>query len=114
MSSKGTSTFIIQRASAALLVPFTVWFFWTFIKLASSGAGYEELRAWASSPVNAAMFAVFILLNVVHMRIGVTEISEDYIHHHGAKGLVQTLNWLVAVGVAAGVVFAAYLLAFAG
>lgn len=114
MSSKGTSTFIIQRASAALLVPFNVWFFWAFVKLASSGAGYEELRAWASSPVNAVLFAVFIFLNVVHMRIGVAEISEDYIHNHGVKGLVQTLNWLVALGVVAGVAFAAYLLAFAG
>lgn len=114
MSSKGTSTFVIQRASAALLLPFTVWFFWSFIKLGSSGAGYEQLRAWAATPANAVIFAIFILLNVVHMRIGVAEISEDYIHHHGARGIVQTLNWLVALGVAAGVLFAAYLLAFAG
>jgi succinate dehydrogenase / fumarate reductase membrane anchor subunit len=114
MSSKGTSTFIMQRASAALLVPLTVWFLWTFIKFASAGAGYEELRAWASSPVNAAVFTVFILVNVVHMRIGVAEISEDYIHHHGARGLVQTLNWLIALGIAASVIFAAYFLAFAG
>lgn len=113
MSSKGTSTFIIQRASAVVLLPLTVWFFWSMVRLAAAGAGYDEVRAWASSPVNAAIFVAFILFNVVHMRIGVSEIIEDYIHS-GIKGLLMTLNWLVALIIAGGAVYAAYLLAFAG
>lgn len=113
MSAKGTSTFIMQRATSVLLLPLTLWLVWSLVRLAASGAGYEEMRAWASSPLNAVAMAAFIVISAAHMRIGLAEVIEDYIHS-GMKGLLMTLNWLAALGVAGGGLYAAYLLAFAG
>lgn len=113
MSVKGTSTFILQRASAVLLLPLCVWLVWNLVGLASAGAGYGQVRAWASAPVNALALALFVVAATAHMRIGLAEIIEDYVHS-GLKGLLMTLNWLAALGAAGAGLYAAYLLAFAG
>ena len=111
MTSKGTSTFIAQRASAVLLLPLIGWFLWAVI--AHAGASYAEMRAFASQPLNAGLFAALIVIGAAHMRIGLAEVIEDYIYS-GLKGLLLTLNWLVAICVAGAGVFAALTLVFAG
>lgn len=111
MSHKGTSTFITQRASAVILLPLAVWFLWSIVSLA--GADYAATRAWAGEPVNAVLVAGFIIVAAFHMRIGLGEVIEDYIHS-GLKGVFDTLNLLAALAVAAGAAWAAYTLAFAG
>lgn len=111
MSDKGTRKFIIQRASAVLLLPLTVWFLWALASQA--GADYAAMRAFASQPLNAGLLAAVIVVAAAHMRVGLAEIIEDYIHS-GLKGVLMTLNWLVAIIVAGAGVFAAATLVFAG
>lgn len=109
MSSKGTSAFIAQRASAVLLIPLIVWFLWSV--LAHAGADAEAVRAWLGEPVTAILFALLIAIAAFHMRIGLNEVIEDYIHS-GARGVLMTLNTLAALAVAGAGIYAACLLAF--
>lgn len=111
MTTRATRNFIAQRASAVLLLPFVVWVVWSLAALA--GAESDEMRAWLAEPVTAGFFALFIVVSAFHMRIGLAEVIEDYIHS-GAKGVLMTLNWLVAIAVGAAAIYSAYVLAFQG
>jgi succinate dehydrogenase / fumarate reductase membrane anchor subunit len=111
MAHKGTGSFIMQRATAALLIPLGIWF---MIGVVSHlGADYEAARAWLASPVNGILLALFIVIGAWHMRIGMAEIVADYI---GAalRGVLNLINWLVCLAVAAGAVWAVYTISFAG
>lgn len=98
MTHKGTRVFIVQRASAALLLPLVVWFLWSAV--AHAGGSYEEMRAWIAAPVNAVFMGLFILIGALHMRIGLNEIIDDYVDS-GTRGVFKLLNLLVSLGAAA-------------
>ncbi|WP_425410731.1 succinate dehydrogenase, hydrophobic membrane anchor protein [Hyphococcus sp.] len=110
-SHKGTSTFIIQRATAVLMIPPAIWFFISFVS--HLGADQETAAAWAARPWNAAMLALFAIVGAWHMRIGMAEIIADYIHSSMKKTL-DALNWLISISVIAGVLWAVYNISFAG
>jgi succinate dehydrogenase / fumarate reductase membrane anchor subunit len=111
MSAKGTSSFIAMRATSVLLLPFVIWFIWSVA--AHAGDSYEEMRAWVAEPLTATVFAIFIAISAYHMRIGLNEVIEDYIHTN-AKGVLMTINAVVAIGVAALGFYGAWLHAFKG
>lgn len=108
---KGTSTFIIQRATAAVLIPLAIWFLISVVS--HLGANYMVARDWAAQPLNAGLLALFITIGALHMRIGMHEIIADYIHG-GLKSVLSILNWIVALGLIAGALWSLYTLSFAG
>ena len=111
MAHKGTSTFIIQRATAALLIPLALWFLISVVT--HLGADYAAARAWLAMPLNAVLMFVFIAVGAWHMRIGMEEIIVDYIHS-GLRRVLSLLNWLIAVSVIAGAGWAVFNVSFAG
>ncbi len=111
MAHKGTSTFIIQRATAALLIPLAIWFLISVV--AHLGADYAAARAWVSQPLNGALLGLFIAIGAWHMRIGLEQIIVDYIHSK-LKSALSALNWLIALSVIAGAAWAIYNISFAG
>ena len=108
---KGTGTFVIQRATAALLIPLAIWFLVGVVS--HLGADYEAARAWLQNPVNGGLLAAFVAIGAWHMRIGMAEIIADYIHS-GLAAALNVLNWLVCLAVIAGAVWAVYNISFAG
>ena len=110
MAHKGTSTFIIQRATAAVLIPLAIWF---LIGVTSHlGADYASARLWISKPINGVLMALFISIGALHMRIGMSEIIADYIHGALKKPL-SMINWLTAIGIIAASFWALFNLTFA-
>jgi succinate dehydrogenase / fumarate reductase membrane anchor subunit len=98
MSQKGTATFIAQRFSAVLLLPFIVWFLSGVVAYAD--APREELMAWLATPLNAALMGALLFIGAFHMRIGLNEIIDDYAHG-GMKGVWKIVNLFVCLGAAA-------------
>ena len=111
MSHKGTSTFVLQRASAVLLVPFVIWFLIGLVTHA--GDSFVEMSTWLSQPLTSILFALFVSIGAFHMRIGMAEIINDYIHS-GLRGVLLLLNWLAALCVIGLAIWSAYQLSFAG
>lgn len=98
MTHKGTTTFIAQRASAALLLPLVIWFLWSAV--AHAGGSFAEMRGWIAAPLNAGFMGLLILIGTLHMRIGMNEIIDDYIDS-GTRGVFKLLNLLISLGAAA-------------
>lgn len=111
MAHKGTSTFVMQRASAVILLPLGIWFLTSLV--AHAGDSFVEMKAWLSSPLTAFLFAALVGVGAVHMRIGMSEVIVDYIGP-GLRGVLLALNWLVAIAVIILAVFSAYQLSIAG
>ena len=111
MSKKGTSTFVLQRATAVLLIPLTIWFLVSVI--AHAGDSFAGMSAWLSQPLTSGIFALLVSVGAIHMRIGMSEIIVDYIDA-GLRGALLLLNWLVAISVIAIAIWSAYQLSFAG
>jgi len=111
MSAKGTSTFVIQRASAVIITPLAVWF---LIKVVSHlGADYETARAFVSNPFNGILLAAFLIVGAWHMRIGMAEIIVDYIHSW-LKDVFLFMNRIAALVLIAAVAWTIYSISFAG
>jgi len=105
MSKKGTSTFIMQRASAVVLIPFALWFLWSLA--AHAGDSYVDMAAWISAPLNKIMFGGFVTVGAFHMRIGLGEVIDDYFGG-GLRGIFNLLNLLVVIGIVGATWFSLY------
>lgn len=109
---KGTGTFLRQRVTALLNVPLLVFFVWLVVRLA--GADRAEMAAAFTNPLIAILTLLLLGSALVHMRIGMLEIIEDYIHDPRIHRLCTFLNtfFVVAVGIVAAV--SVLVLAFGG
>jgi succinate dehydrogenase / fumarate reductase membrane anchor subunit len=108
----GTGHFWRVRLTSVALIPLTLFFIGFVIAL--NGAGYAEVRAAISQPLVALMLALFVLVSLDHMRLGMQEIIEDYIHSEGQKVVLLMLNIFFCFAVGAITVFALLKLAFGG
>ncbi len=109
MTHKGTATFIVQRASAVILLPLIIWFLAGAV--AHAGASYEEMRAWIAAPANAILMGLLIVVGAFHMRIGLNEIIDDYAGK-GFRGVWKLLNLFASLGAALLGVWSLYVLSF--
>ncbi len=109
MALGGTRTFIIQRGSAVLLLPLVLWFLVSLI--GQLGATRGEMQLWLSYPTTAILMALLVIVATMHMRIGLNEVIEDYIHG-GLRAPLQLVNWAVSLGVAGVAAISALSLAF--
>jgi succinate dehydrogenase / fumarate reductase membrane anchor subunit len=63
------------------------------------GADYGTIRGFIAQPLVALAFLALIISAAIHMRIGLKEIIEDYVHGEGAKVLAIVLATFFAAGV---------------
>jgi succinate dehydrogenase / fumarate reductase membrane anchor subunit len=107
----GTGEFIVQRVTAVALAILLTIFLTLLVAL--NGEPYERVVATLSSPAVAMLFVASIVLTVVHMRVGMQVIVEDYVHTELTKFVLLIANWLFSWGVGLAAVFAVLKLAFA-
>ena len=80
---RGTETFWRQRLTAIANIPLVIFLILSIVT--HIGADYATTRAYLAQPlVTVAMLALVISASI-HMRIGLKEIVEDYVHGEGAK-----------------------------
>ena len=95
MSHKGTSHFVAQRFTAILMIPAVIWFVFSIINHA--GDSHAEISAWLASWWTAVPLCILIFAGFFHMRLGISELIDDYIHTPSARGMFQFLNSFVAL-----------------
>lgn len=110
--NKGTSTFIRQRATAVLNIPLIGFFIWLVVSL--QGASRAEMVATFSNPLVYILALILFGSVLVHMRIGMNEIIEDYVHTPALHNLAKLANTVFAIAVGAVAVISVLVLAFGG
>ena len=94
----GTGMFWTQRLTGAGIAILVVGF--AVILAMTVGRPYEHVVAVLGSPIASAILALLLIAVVIHMRIGMQEIIEDYIHG-GLRILFLAANTFFAFVIAA-------------
>ncbi|MDH3700499.1 MAG: succinate dehydrogenase, hydrophobic membrane anchor protein [Alphaproteobacteria bacterium] len=79
----GTHHWWMQRITAVALVPLSIWFVVSMIKL--TGADHAAVSAWLATPVTAVLMLLFIIAVFHHLQLGMQVVIEDYVHGEGMK-----------------------------
>lgn len=82
----GTHHFIVQRASAVILIPLVLYFLYTVIRI-SGADSYQDVQQWFHNPINSGLILAFMITGFYHAAIGVQVVIEDYVHHELTKWL---------------------------
>ena len=108
----GVGHFIVQRVSAMALAPLGLWALYSALTL--SRAGFDGAQAWMHAPLNAILSILLAIAAPVHMRIGMAEVVEDYIHKTPTKAVLLVLNYFVCVLTSVAAVFCILKIALIG
>ncbi|HWV83136.1 MAG TPA: succinate dehydrogenase, hydrophobic membrane anchor protein [Hyphomicrobiaceae bacterium] len=109
-AKEGTDHFWRQRVTAVanlVLVIFAV-----FLVLRLVGASYGQASEMLANPLVTIALGMLVLSGVIHMRLGMQTVIEDYIHSEGLKIVLLMLNTFFAIAVGATCILAVLKLAF--
>jgi succinate dehydrogenase / fumarate reductase membrane anchor subunit len=93
-AKSGTQDFWRERITGAALVPLTIAFVAIVISLA--GADHAGAVALLGSPFVAVLMLLFIGVSIVHMRLGMQVIIEDYVHDETTKIVCVMVNTFIS------------------
>jgi succinate dehydrogenase / fumarate reductase membrane anchor subunit len=109
-AKSGTEDFFVDRVRAvvlALLTPYMiglgVYLFGRPLNVVTDTLS----RIWVAPAV-----MIFVIISLLHMRLGMQVIIEDYIHHKGWKLTLVFANWVFTIALGAAIIFALLLIVF--
>jgi succinate dehydrogenase / fumarate reductase membrane anchor subunit len=106
----GTEEFWLQRMTAIASVPLTIA--GLFLVISLTGRSYPAVKQILGSPLVAVLMILFILANVVHMKIGIQVVVEDYVYRKNQKFTLLILNTFFAWAIGLACVFAILKISF--
>ncbi len=100
-AKEGTDHFWRQRVTAFAALILLPLFVVLLVNLV--GADYGTVRRVLAHPVVAILMVLFIGAGLLHMRLGMQTIIEDYVHGEGRKVLLLMFNtfFVILMGVVA-------------
>ena len=98
-AKKGAHHWLVQRASAVLLLFLVPWMVYALICVA--GADHAEAALFAARPLNASLLILSLLTVLYHGQLGLQVVIEDYVHRPaveiGLQFLVRGMTLLAAI-----------------
>ena len=106
----GTEEFWLQRMTAIAGIPLTIA--GLFLVISLTGRGFSAVKTILGSPLVAVLLILFILANVVHMKIGIQVVIEDYVYGKNQKFTLLILNTFFAWAIGLACAFAILKISF--
>ena len=109
-AKEGSEHFWLQRLTAVANVVLVVLL--TALVATLAGADHATVKATLKNPLVALLFLAFIVSGLVHMRLGMQVIIEDYVRSDGRRIVLLMLNTFFAILVGLMAVYAVLKLSF--
>ena len=94
-AKEGVEHWWMQRLTAIILVPLSLWFVASIWWLVIGGADYAAFQSWVQGPVAAILLILFLGATFYHLKLGMQVVIEDYVH---AEWLKMTMIITVTLG----------------
>jgi succinate dehydrogenase / fumarate reductase, membrane anchor subunit len=111
-AKSGTGHFWMQRLTAVANIPLTLAMVVIVVMLAK--LDYAGARALVANPLVGILLIAFLVSALVHMRLGMQVIIEDYVHEEGTKIVLILLNTFFAVLMGLASIYAILRIGFGG
>jgi succinate dehydrogenase / fumarate reductase membrane anchor subunit len=103
-AKSGTRDLWLMRVTSVALLFLALAFIWLMLLLV--GKDLPQVRAEFSHPFVSILMLLFILASIIHMKIGMRSIIDDYVHAPHLKEWALMANIFFSVGVGVAAVFA--------
>lgn len=90
-AKEGVHHWWLQRVTAIALVPLSIWFMVTVLAQFTS-ASRVGVADWFASPFSALLMLAFLITLIVHCKLGVQVVIEDYVHKECSKIALLLIN----------------------
>ena len=97
MSNSAKTTWKIHKFTSMVLVPFVIYLMLKIISI--SKLSYEQIIDELSSTWAILYILVFTVLGLFHMRLGVFEIMEHYVHDKTLKKILKIFVSVFILGI---------------
>ena len=101
---RGTETFWRQRITALANIPLVIFLISSLV--GHVGSSYSDVRAYLAHPLVALAMLALVISASIHMRIGLKEIIEDYVHNEYLRIFSMLLVTFFAFGIGFACVYA--------
>ena len=92
---KASRKWIFQRVSALIVAPLIVWFLISLISL--STGDYNSVINFFSKPLFLFLTIILLVGGFFHVKIGLSEIFEDYIQDAKIKNVANILVLILSI-----------------